>query len=79
MFLTKLAWESRVTLPMLITAAFMALNFRWEIEINIHTDRYVFQEEVDESGSDLESWESVSTDDDSDDDMPEGYPIDYEY
>lgn len=63
---------------MLITAAFMALNFRWEIEINIHTERIVFQEEVDESGSDVESWESVDGDD-SDDDMPDGYPIDYQY
>lgn len=43
LFLTNLAWKSRVTLPVLITAGFMVLNFRWEVEINIHTERIAIQ------------------------------------
>ncbi|EDS39685.1 conserved hypothetical protein [Culex quinquefasciatus] len=43
LFLTNLAWKSRVTLPVLITAGFMILNFRWEVEINIHTERIAIQ------------------------------------
>ncbi|XP_053691872.1 uncharacterized protein LOC128740359 [Sabethes cyaneus] len=43
MFLTDLAWKSRVTLPVLITVGFMILNFRWEVEINIHAERIAIQ------------------------------------
>lgn len=66
MFLTKLAWQSRITLPALITCAFMALNFRWEVEINIHTERIVFQEGDPDAESFVsdESWESFDDDDD---------------
>ncbi|XP_055543877.1 uncharacterized protein LOC129729377 [Wyeomyia smithii] len=42
-FLTDLAWKSRVTLPVLITVGFMILNFRWEVEINIHAERIAIQ------------------------------------
>lgn len=63
MFLTKLAWNSKVSLPVLLTCAFMVLNFRWEVEINIHTERIVFQEEDVVSIASDESWE---TDDESD-------------
>lgn len=64
MFLTKLAWNSKVSLPVLLTCAFMVLNFRWEVEINIHTERIVFQEEDDVVS--LASDESWETDDESD-------------
>lgn len=63
---------------MLITAAFMAFNFRWEIEINIHTERIVFQDENEPSEDDAE-WESMDEEDEDDGDMPVAYPIDYEY
>lgn len=63
MFLTKLAWNSKVSLPVLLTCAFMVLNFRWEVEINIHTERIVFQEDDVVSLASDESWE---TDDESD-------------
>lgn len=43
MFLTKLAWKSRLTLPMMITAAFLAMDFRMQVEINVHTERMAFQ------------------------------------
>lgn len=42
-FLTKLAWNSRITLPMLVTAVFMAMDFRMQVEINVQTERLVFQ------------------------------------
>lgn len=42
-FLTKLAWDSRVTLPMIVTAAFMAMDFRMQVEINVHTEGIMFQ------------------------------------
>lgn len=42
----------------------MVLNFRWEVEINIHTERIVFQEEDDVVS--LASDESWETDDESD-------------
>lgn len=43
MFLTKLAWSSRFTLPMLITAAFIAMDFRMQVEINVHNARVAFE------------------------------------
>ncbi|XP_050078700.1 probable DNA-directed RNA polymerase subunit delta [Anopheles maculipalpis] len=39
LFLTKLAWKNRVALPALIMVGCMVLNYRGEIEINIHTER----------------------------------------
>ncbi|XP_052863942.1 uncharacterized protein LOC128270572 [Anopheles cruzii] len=39
LFLTNLAWKIRVALPALILVGSMVFDFRWEIEINIHTER----------------------------------------
>ncbi|XP_058059047.1 uncharacterized protein LOC131209907 [Anopheles bellator] len=39
LFLTDLAWKIRVALPALILVGSMVFDFRWEIEINIHTER----------------------------------------
>uniref|UniRef100_A0A182XZX9 Uncharacterized protein n=1 Tax=Anopheles stephensi TaxID=30069 RepID=A0A182XZX9_ANOST len=39
LFLSKLAWRNRVALPALIMVGCMVLNYRGEIEINIHTER----------------------------------------
>lgn len=43
LFLTKLAWNCKVTLPILVTAVFLAMDFRMQIELNIETDQLVFQ------------------------------------
>lgn len=43
LFLTKLAWNCKVTLPILVTAVFLALDFRMQIELNIETEQIVFQ------------------------------------
>lgn len=43
LFLTKLAWYNRVTLPIIITSAFMAMDIRVQVELNIHTERMLFQ------------------------------------
>lgn len=42
-FLTKLAWNCKVTLPVLVTAVFLAMDFRMQIELNIETEQLVFQ------------------------------------
>lgn len=44
LFLTKLAWKNRVALPALIMVGCMVLNYRGEIEINIHTGRIAVQD-----------------------------------
>lgn len=43
LFLTKLAWNCKVTLPVLLTTVFLAMDFRMQIELNIETDQLVFQ------------------------------------
>uniref|UniRef100_A0A1L8D892 Uncharacterized protein n=1 Tax=Nyssomyia neivai TaxID=330878 RepID=A0A1L8D892_9DIPT len=57
MFLTKLAWNSRTTLPLLITAVFLAMDFRMQVELDLHMEN-------DLNGSvDLEDAESGSSSD----------------
>lgn len=79
LFLTKLAYKNRVTIPVFVCVAFLVCNFRWEIEISIQTERLQVQANnsdrdvndlTDESESDDE-YEPVSTDDD-DDDLTDG-------
>lgn len=38
-FLLKLAWDSRVRLPLLITVGFMILDIRMQLDINVETRR----------------------------------------
>lgn len=47
LFLTKLAWNCKVTLPVLVTAVFLAMDFRMQIELNIETEQMVFQVSTD--------------------------------
>ncbi|EDW58368.1 uncharacterized protein [Drosophila virilis] len=37
LFLTDLAWKSRLTIPLLVTTAFLVMDIRLQIEINIQT------------------------------------------
>ncbi|KAG4078366.1 hypothetical protein HA402_013076 [Bradysia odoriphaga] len=83
LFLTKLAWDSRVTLPIIITGAFMVMDIRMQVEINVHTERMLFQgdedEIVDDNLNDSDSWttdsdfDDVDDDDDDDDEDDHGY------
>lgn len=41
MFLTDLAWKNRVTIPVLITTAFLILDIRLQIEINVQAGQIV--------------------------------------
>lgn len=41
LFLIKLAWKSRITLPVLVTAIFMVMDLRPRIDINIQTRQIV--------------------------------------
>ncbi|KAJ6636075.1 SUMO-interacting motif-containing protein 1, partial [Pseudolycoriella hygida] len=67
-FLAKLAWNSRVTLPIIITGAFMVMDIRMQVEINIHTERMVREENnainqiAVEIMNDSDSWETIDSD-----------------
>lgn len=41
MFLTNLAWKSRLTIPVLVTTAFLIMDIRLQIEINIQSGQVV--------------------------------------
>lgn len=40
-FLTDLAWKNRITIPVLITTAFLILDIRLQIEINVQAGQIV--------------------------------------
>lgn len=66
-FLFKLAFKNRLTLPVLIAIAFLACNFRWEVEISIQTERIQFQESITPRDfSDTQSWNEEEFEVDSD-------------
>jgi len=41
MFLTDLAWKSRLTIPIMVTTAFLVMDIRLQIEINIQSGQFV--------------------------------------
>lgn len=51
LFLTDLAWKSRLTIPVLVTTAFLVMDIRLQIEINIQTGQ-VNASDLDESDDD---------------------------
>ncbi|XP_022217079.1 uncharacterized protein LOC111070670 [Drosophila obscura] len=40
LFLTELAWKSRLTIPILVTTAFLVMDIRLQIEINIQSGQF---------------------------------------
>ncbi|XP_020817736.1 uncharacterized protein LOC110191280 [Drosophila serrata] len=40
LFLTELAWKSRLTIPVLVTTAFLVMDIRLQIEINIQSGQF---------------------------------------
>ncbi|XP_016937406.1 uncharacterized protein [Drosophila suzukii] len=40
MFLTDLAWKSRLTIPIMVTTAFLVMDIRLQIEINIQSGQF---------------------------------------
>ncbi|KAI8046595.1 uncharacterized protein LOC128252414 isoform X1 [Drosophila gunungcola] len=40
MFLTDLAWKSRLTIPVLVTTVFLVMDIRLQIEINIQSGQF---------------------------------------
>ncbi|XP_034664059.1 uncharacterized protein LOC117898616 [Drosophila subobscura] len=40
LFLTELAWKSRLTMPILVTTAFLVMDIRLQIEINIQSGQF---------------------------------------
>lgn len=79
-FLLRLAWESRIRLPVLITVAFMVLDVRMQLEINVNLAvRRIPMIVVEPDISDVESDDDddIDEDDDADDESSEcSYPTD---
>ncbi|XP_023304098.2 aspartic acid-rich protein [Lucilia cuprina] len=65
MFLTNLAWKSRLTIPVLVTTAFLIMDIRLQIEINIQSGQVAAAEfnRLDNDGDD----EYIDNNDDDDD------------
>ncbi|XP_050093640.1 calsequestrin-1 [Anopheles aquasalis] len=66
LFLTDLAWKIRVALPALILVSSMVFDIRWEIEINITTERIPLQDGEPRRDDDL--YYDDDDDEDNDDD-----------
>lgn len=64
LFLTDLAWKSRLTIPMIVTTVFLILDIRLQIEINIQTGQ---------AAADLDDLDDYDDDDDDDDDDSADY------
>ncbi|XP_055906383.1 trigger factor [Eupeodes corollae] len=69
LFLTDLAWKSRVTIPVLVTTVFLIMDIRLQIEINIQSGQPAV-EFPDLDDDSLEEYPTES-DDDIDDDEDE--------
>ncbi|XP_013106964.1 uncharacterized protein LOC106086725 [Stomoxys calcitrans] len=75
MFLTNLAWKSRVTIPVLVTTAFLIMDIRLQIEINIQSGQVAAAEFNRMDGDDddylddeEDDYEEYTTDSNADDD-----------
>ncbi|KAL9900625.1 uncharacterized protein ACN427_007752 isoform 3-T3 [Glossina fuscipes fuscipes] len=58
MFLTNLAWKSRLAIPVLVTTAFLIMDIRLQIEINLQFGQA--------AAADLDQLADNSDDDDDD-------------
>ncbi|XP_068152510.1 uncharacterized protein [Drosophila tropicalis] len=73
LFLTDLAWKSRLTIPVLVTTAFLVMDIRLQIEINIESGQvtaseldeadYAFEAEIGNDGEGEDSESDLYTDD----------------
>ncbi|XP_017845312.1 uncharacterized protein LOC108601865 [Drosophila busckii] len=68
LFLTDLAWKSRLTIPVLVTTAFLVMDIRLQIEINIQTGQ-VNASDLDEPEVEFEAMRAQP----SEDEGSEGY------
>ncbi|XP_055847842.1 uncharacterized protein LOC129913277 [Episyrphus balteatus] len=62
LFLTDLAWKSRMTIPVLVTTVFLVMDIRLQIEINIQSG----QPAVELADLDDDSLEEYTTESDGD-------------
>ncbi|XP_005185682.1 uncharacterized protein LOC101897921 [Musca domestica] len=73
MFLTNLAWKSRMTIPVLVTTAFLIMDIRLQIEINFQSGQVAAAEfDADDDDylddDDDDAYEEYTTDSDTNDD-----------
>ncbi|XP_073817870.1 uncharacterized protein [Musca autumnalis] len=69
MFLTNLAWKSRMTIPVLVTTAFLIMDIRLQIEINFQSGQVAAAEfdadDDDYLDDDDDEYEEYTTDSDT--------------
>ncbi|XP_055381436.1 uncharacterized protein LOC129612021 [Condylostylus longicornis] len=70
LFLTNLAWKCRITLPVLVTAVFMVMDIRLQIEINIQAGHLAADANgiEEESNASDDSWETLDSGDEDEED-----------
>lgn len=68
LFLTNLAWKSRMTIPILVTTVFLIMDIRLQIEINIQSGQVAAAEfdQLDESDDDVYEYTTDGTDEEDD-------------
>jgi len=74
LFLTNLAWKCRITLPVLVTAVFMVMDIRLQIEINIQAGQLAADPDGLGEGSEVsdDSWETLDSDDEENEEYDNG-------
>ncbi|XP_017076405.1 uncharacterized protein LOC108111447 [Drosophila eugracilis] len=65
MFLTDLAWKSRLTIPIMVTTAFLVMDIRLQIEINIQSGQFNASDLEDEGLDDQFGVHDHGSDDES--------------
>lgn len=84
LFLTDLAWKSRMTIPVIVTTAFLIMDIRLQIEINIQSGAPAVElAELDDLDDSIEEYTTASeddviddTDDEEDNEFHHDFPTD---
>lgn len=72
LFLTDLAWKSRMTIPVLVTTVFLIMDIRLQIEINIQAGQPAVElADLDDDSMEEFTTEGEGDSDDDDDDEDE--------
>lgn len=85
LFLTDLAWKSRMTIPVLVTTVFLIMDIRLQIEINIQSGQPAVElADLDDLDDSMEEYTTASEEDivdetDDDDDEEEDDDDDGDY
>ncbi|XP_030384876.1 uncharacterized protein LOC115632045 [Scaptodrosophila lebanonensis] len=75
LFLTDLAWKNRFTLPVLVTTAFLVMDLRLQIEINVQTGQ-VDASDTEDGAFEIDAYDAYTDDEGSELYTDEEYTID---